>query len=960
MNHLFLVAFIFCLTTIGRAQEPHFIQHDIGDANVGVAINRMLQDHQSMIWLGTDKGLARYDGLDWHPIRLDSSLFPAKVTSLMEDNRGTLWVGTASGIIYYLDVARKVNLFDIEEGHPAKPITSIVQDHNGYIWFATYGEGVYVYTGTRLFNISEEDGLAGNDIYTMTNSPSGEIWLGTDDGINICTFENERKGIKKFGLRDGLPDQIITALNTDVHGRIWIGTFEHGIVYFDPISKKIVKPFENSKLDEVTAIELFDGIELWIGTRKSGLWRYHPDSKFERELVNLNSAHEGEISDLLADVEGNIWIAMGDGQLISGFRPFETLATNIGEIQTLFCDSKDQVWIGSKKGLYRLEENKDKISNTIRVASQHDFNVTDIVEDKFQNLWIGTIDNGLFIYHPDQGIIKHISPEKLGGNTIMSMAGTKKEIWIATLQGVISYPFEQNIFNDKAVHFNLVSDPWQSNLHFVFQVFVDSKDRTWFATDGNGVFCIDGDEVIQHQGNDNILIRTVYAVCEDQRGHLWFNTSDLGLVEFDGENYKPLGLAEGLGNMSIASIAKIGTGDILISHNRGIDVLEPERRHLMYYSEEVGVMEIDPGFNSVACTSKGHVFLSGRNLIVKYYSAQHELSIHPHTLLTGVSVYGQPIDYGLKKLLRYNENYVSFDYVGLWYTSPRSVNYLYKLEGYDLYWKESRDNRASYSSLPPGEYTFYVKASENMFFLDEPLAAYSFEIAKPFWMRYWFIGSIVLVSGAILYYIIKDRERRSKRQAIMQKEMIESQLQALKAQINPHFLFNSFNTLITIIDENANKPGIAIEYVEKLSDFFRSILQYREQETISLEEELELVQNFGYLLKKRYGSNLRLHLDKPPHDAYILPLTLQMLVENAVKHNVIAENRPLDVFISIDEEYVTVKNNLQPKSKTEPSTQFGLQSIIRRYNLMSEKKILIEKDSEYFKVSIPIIKRSSE
>lgn len=958
MNHLLLAAFIFFLVVASHAQEPHFIQHDMGDANVGIAINRMLQDHQSMIWLGTDQGLARYDGLEWHPIQLDT-FSSVKVTSLMEDNRGMIWVGTASGRIFYLDLTRKVKVFDIEEGNPAKPVTSIVQDQNGHIWFATYGEGVYVYTGSRLFNIGEDDGLAGNDIYAMTSAPSGEIWLGTDDGINICTFENEQKVIKKFGLEDGLPDQIITALNTDLHGRIWIGTFEHGVVYFDPEAKKIVKPFENSKLDEVTAIELFDGIEIWIGTRKSGLWRFHPDSKFERELVHLNNAHEGEIYDLLADVEGNIWIAMADGQLISGFRPFETVATNIGEIQTLFCDSRDQVWIGSKKGLYRLEENKDRISSTIRVASQYDFNVTDIVEDKFHNLWIGTIDNGLFIYDTHHGMIKHIAPAKLGGNTIMSMDRSKKEIWIATLQGVISYPFEKNILNDRDVKFDLVSDPWQSNLHFVFQVFVDSKDRTWFATDGNGVFCINGDEVVQHSGNDSILIRTVYAVCEDHRGHLWFNTSDLGLVEFDGKNYKPLGLTEGLGNMSIASIATIGTGDILISHNRGIDVLEPERRHLMYYSDEVGVFEIDPGFNSVACTSKGHVFLSGRNILVKYYAAEYELSIHPHTLLTAVSVYEQPIDFGSKTQFRYNENYVSFDYIGLWYTSPKSVNYLYKLEGYDLYWKESRDNTASYSSLPPGNYTFFVKASENRFFLDEPLAAYSFEIAKPFWMRYWFIVIIVLASGGLLYFIIKDRERRSKRQALMQKEMIESQLQALKAQINPHFLFNSFNTLITIIDENANKPGIAIEYVEKLSDFFRSILQYREQETITLEEELELVQNFGYLLKKRYGTNLRLHLDKAPHDAYILPLTLQMLVENAVKHNVIADNRPLDVFIEVDDDYVTVKNNLQPKSKTEPSTQFGLQSIIRRYNLMSDKKIIINKDNNFFNVSIPIIKRTS-
>jgi len=193
----------------------------------------------------------------------------------------------------------------------------------------------------------------------------------------------------------------------------------------------------------------------------------------------------------------------------------------------------------------------------------------------------------------------------------------------------------------------------------------------------------------------------------------------------------------------------------------------------------------------------------------------------------------------------------------------------------------------------------------------------------------------------------------------MKKEMLESQLQTLKAQINPHFLFNSFNTLITIIDENVLTPDVAIEYVEKLSDFFRSILLYREQEMISLEEEWALVQNFGYLLEKRYGSMLQLHLDPPMKNAFILPLTLQMLVENAVKHNVITKEHPLNVYISIDDDdYITVKNNLQPKSKAEPSTKFGLQSIVKRYQVLTDRKVTIENDQHSFKVKIPIIKKS--
>ncbi len=714
-------------------------------------------------------------------------------------------------------------------------------------------------------------------------------------------------------------------------------------------------------MDKITSFAIFDEHEIWIGTHAQGVWRHSPDDGFARQLVGLHNFKQGQVSGLLSDVEGNIWIVMLEGVLISGFRPFESLTVNVPEIQTIYTDSKDQLWIGTQSGLFRVEEYPTEQSKPIRVLSHIPLNITDILEDRFHHLWIGTIDKGLYVYDPVTSKVKHLgSIIEKGGFTIMSMAATSKVIWVTTLEGVVSYPADQDIFKESNPEFQLLSDPWQSNLHFVFQVYVDSRDRAWFATDGNGVFSIDGDQVVQHSGDDSLEIKTVYSVCEDHNGHIWFNTSNQGLIEFDGMTYKPLGVKEGLGNLTMASINTCSTGDIIITHGKGIDLMEPARRHFMYYNAEIGIEDMTPGLNASAVNSKGHVYTSGQNKIFKYHSPNNKLSIHPRTQLTAVSVFDKEIDFTTVNHFLYGQNYISFSYVGLWYTSPSAVKYLYKLDGYDLQWKESKDNAATYSNLAPGDYTFSVKASENNFFLDEPIASYSFSIAKPFWREYWFIGLMTLFSVAALYWLVKSRERRSGRQALLKKDMIESQLSALKAQINPHFLFNSFNTLITIIDENPMKPEVGVEYVEKLSDFYRSILQYREQEYISLEEEWELVQNFTYLLEKRYGNNLRLHMDPPRKEAFILPLTLQMLVENAVKHNIISEKYPLDLFITCDPDgYVTVKNSLQPKSKPEPSTQFGLQSIIRRYQLLSDKKVIIEQNDTSFIVRIPIIKKSN-
>src|SRR5690606_10048677 len=149
----------------------------------------------------------------------------------------------------------------------------------------------------------------------------------------------------------------------------------------------------------------------------------------------------------------------------------------------------------------------------------------------------------------------------------------------------------------------------------------------------------------------------------------------------------------------------------------------------------------------------------------------------------------------------------------------------------------------------------------------------------PFWLRWWFLALCLAAAGGLFYAYIRNRDKRLEREARLKREKVESQFAALKSQINPHFLFNSFNTLITIIEEN---PKIAVEYVEHLSDFYRSIIAYRERDFISLQEEMDLVRSFDFLLKKRYEDGFRLIDRLNGQTGLIMPLALQMLVENAV------------------------------------------------------------------------------
>jgi LytS/YehU family sensor histidine kinase len=180
----------------------------------------------------------------------------------------------------------------------------------------------------------------------------------------------------------------------------------------------------------------------------------------------------------------------------------------------------------------------------------------------------------------------------------------------------------------------------------------------------------------------------------------------------------------------------------------------------------------------------------------------------------------------------------------------------------------------------------------------------------------------------------------------------------LRNQVNPHFLFNSFNTLISIIEDD---PQLAVEYVEQLSDFFRNIVNYRDKDIIPLKEELGLLHTYLFIQQKRFGSSLRLQInvsDVEKNETFIPPLTLQLLGENAIKHNAVSKETPLTINIFIQNERLLVQNNINAKISQAPGAGMGLQNIVNRYTLLSKQKVIIKNTNNNFTVSLPLLKQN--
>jgi two-component system LytT family sensor kinase len=189
----------------------------------------------------------------------------------------------------------------------------------------------------------------------------------------------------------------------------------------------------------------------------------------------------------------------------------------------------------------------------------------------------------------------------------------------------------------------------------------------------------------------------------------------------------------------------------------------------------------------------------------------------------------------------------------------------------------------------------------------------------------------------------------------LKQQNTQSQLEALRNQINPHFLFNSLNTLASLIPED---PKNAIEFVHKLSHVYRSVLDLKEKTIVTLEEELAYLDNYIYLLKTRFGENIQFDIDihHACRTCYLVPLSLQMLLENAIKHNIVSQKRPLIVSIRNEgEQMLIIRNNLQLKEQETESTGTGLMNIENRYQLTFGVPIEVTQTDSEFIVKLPLI-----
>jgi ligand-binding sensor domain-containing protein len=922
----------------------------------------ILESREGYLLTGGSNGLNKFDGIRFKKIETNIPSLADTVTAIFQDNKNDLWTGYQSGRIAKT-TAGKLTYIEPEEGTPKKRITSFLQDKENNIWLGTRGEGIYYFRGTRLYLINEENGLSDLNIHSLAMAANGDILAATDQGINICTVKGTKATVAVITPAQGLPDYIVTAIAAAGNNTFWIGLQDKGVCLYNHTTGKITIPqilsgWENGQVNDLK----YAHSNLWIATQDSGLLCYNTSKNILTSATGLNSLKK-TVNKISEDEQGNIWVVADNNSLVktssSSLQFYPLYTESFSEtVHTILVDHENNFWAGTDMAIVKyLFTGSGYVSKKYPVAGlDMKTDITSLYEDAFHNIWIGTMGKGIYVLDPVTGKTRQLK-EALPSGSILSITGKGYSVCTAGLEGAIVFELsEANIDIGNNYSFTAYNNIETIGSTYIYNVFKDSRSRIWFATDGKGLTMLNKGVYTHYNEKNGIKDLHIYSVAEDRKGNIWFSTSNAGVYSFDGKNFTNYSIKEGLSSLLVSVIKTDKQGNIVVVHKHGLDIIDPVKSNVYYINAVQGINDISEDLGAVCTGADGNIFIATKKGIASY-TALNRISNFPKTVIETVQLFLNDIDTAAMHYFKYDENNIRFNFSGLYYTDPENVFFEYKLEGLYNTWQFTSDNSKAFPKLPPGKYVFKVRSSLNKNFINASEASFAFEIARPFWKTWWFITACIIMTVALLYWYIKRREANLRHVERLLGEKIKFEFEVLRNQVNPHFLFNSFNTLISTIEEN---PKMGVEYVEHLSDFFRNIVNYRDKNIISLEEEITLLQSYLYLQQKRYGSNLQLIIniiDSDKELIFLPPLTLQLLVENAIKHNVVSKEALLMIKLFKQDDCIVVHNNINKKMHKEKGTGMGLENIINRYAMLNPKPVEIKETPDDFTVSLPILKQ---
>lgn len=812
---LLIVVQILCIHTfVVNAQRIFSTSYTMDD---GLAANRVysiLQDSCGFMWFGTDDGLSRFDGIRFKNYYLSEYINATTSNSVKKifiDRRGKMWIGLDSGIVIYdsqTDTFRPFNA-KTETGETIQTyVTDMIEDNDGEVWIATNGKGLYrfsPYDEVRLRvyrNIpGETNCISQNILMTLQQDSEQKIWIGTySEGL--CCFDKHKNTFvtyKKSNLPNSLSDNSVQKIFEDSHGNLWIGTFQNGLDLFNPTTKTFTNfqdKSPNNLLYHIHDIKEYRPGELFISSDNGiGIFKADKGEIIQSDNPNLKirTGANKFIYSIYIDQEESLWL----GSYFDGIKFYSAFQNNFkyyscspssvmetGKVVNVIKEDKDDnYWIGTDdNGIFRFNAKTQEVTpfrDATSIGSTY-YCIHDLLADG-DKLYAATYGRGLEVFDLKTGKVETYlhNPEDStslpSSRVFVLYKASNGCIYVGTSNGICYYNPEQKNFTRIGSFTGRIS-----------AVIEDYFGRIWIGTSISGLYSYNvktkKTSSYQRSSHPNSLTKNVITTLAiDSKKRLWVGTYGQGLCRYNDETddftrYDHLKLP----NKIITSI--LPKGDLLwISTNKGLAVYNPDTKFLKTYSKSNGLYneQFTPrsGFES----SDGKLFLGSTGGFCYFFPQDlRENTYNPPVVLTNMTIFGkdiqadtpdspirQSIGYTNEVVLEYNQSMIGFDFAALSYIAPKENDYQYMLEGLDNEWQFTKgsNNHLSYANLPTGEYVLRIKGTNSDKIWSSNEVLLKIKVLPPFFrsqLAYFIYAFILLI--AIIFTVWYYVKRTEKRQ----------------------------------------------------------------------------------------------------------------------------------------------------------------------------------------------------
>lgn len=1024
MKHIILYIITSILALGAKAQYVDAFLHKIPIEDILPTdkVNAICQDNNGMIWLGTNNGLISFDGYHLESFTNDpdisSSISSNKISTLLADATGRIWIGTNdNGVSIYTPSSkqwRHINFTPNDStGLPASKVYCIYEFNERYIAIGTHAPDILLVDKlsfeTKRIHITEilhyDDRTRNTRAITVDNKDHNIWWIVGRGGLVRYNAATNRAQPFLYGEIGKSERTVYNAMNCiyqdDEH--LWIGTWGGGLLSFNKKTNEFISnPYNIEQIGSGSTNCIFSILAkndsvLWVGTSDRGLGSFNKKTKkyhfYTHDPTNKHSAPSENVLALYTDKNNDIWIGSTSGAYLANTSKqiYSTYTLPSGpnsDLQRLHYPIFAIPIAGMHKMIVGMH-----YGNGLNIVDRLNGKVKTYVP-KFFSKEQGFRPINCFRYNEDEYLVvtisgicffntrteqwryieEHDNKAISKGSIRSSHLSGDSVLLLGTFSGAIR---KYNLKTNTLQEWDKDSEP-KSYKVFDRSIFLDiiqDKKGRILATSFYGLAVIDPYKNIvysysSNDGNDYRHYRGLGGLQKDTDGYIWVETAGGGVMQLDHNNeYRPLRsitTKDGLSSNEVTGCIIDDHRRYWISTERTLQCFDSNKNLILTLNNDQGL----PPYYNTWCSAMVYddeLYISWKHNVTT--AKVNDILKRPPArplVVTSVSCKQLQLNKQESISLNHDQNFINIQFSEYDYRYYKDIVFKYRFSN-DMDWVDNGSrNNIDLIGLAPGRYNLQVKQISKTYNWQQTNDLLSFIIRPPFYKTWWFLSLIIIGITAGLFLLYRYRYRNLKRVEALKTEFNKKvaylEMEALRAQMNPHFIFNSLNSINYYIVKR--KPEDASAYLNKFAKLIRNILTFSKADSISLSEELNIITLYCELeqmrFQKHFGYKISIDHDLDTDTIMVPPLLLQPYVENAVWHGIMQKEDGGDIEINITSisngyQFSIKDNGIGRKRSTELRSKTSLKRKSFGTQITSDRVDVFNKLHENSKLSIEII-----